>query len=123
MLTRLITYGAALTTALLFPLSALGSNATIVKEIRHVFGPRHDDTAVCLAGYESTGEPGHFKLDAVSPTNDYGLFQIHDGLQTYGRRIYGLVFNTSIAYKMSSHGRDFSPWTGTYGRGLCHGLS
>ncbi len=123
MLTRLIAYGAALTTALLIPLTALGSSATIVREIRHVFGPRHDDTAICLAWRESTGDYMRFDLTATSPTDDYGLFQIHQGLETYGRRIFGLVFNTQVAYRMSSRGRDFSPWTGTYGRGLCHGLS
>jgi hypothetical protein len=48
--------------------------------------------AICMA--ESGGNP-----DAVSPTNDYGLMQIHDGLDIYGTQIYDPSFNISIAYQ------------------------
>jgi soluble lytic murein transglycosylase-like protein len=36
---------------------------------------------------------------AVSPTNDYGLMQIHNGLALYGSQIYDPAFNIGIAYQ------------------------
>lgn len=43
--------------------------------------------------------------NAISPTNDYGLMQIHDGLALYGQQIFDPAFNISIAYqKYTSQG-------------------
>lgn len=74
---------------------------------RAVFG-QHASTAFCIAGFET----GHtYNRWAVSRTDDHGLFQIHAGLETYGRRIYGVVFNATIAYRMSRGGVDWHQWT------------
>lgn len=104
----------------------LSRDRVIERMIRKRFGRAHDDTAVCVAAAESTGDrtrPYHFAPWAHSPTDDHGLFQIHGGLRTYGRRIYHVWFNLNVAWRMSSHGRNWWQWTGTYGRGICHGLS
>jgi hypothetical protein len=94
------------------------SRALALHVSRVVFGS-HAPTAFCLAGYET----GHtYWPGSHSPTNDHGEWQIHDGLRIYGSRIYDIWFNARVAYRMSNGGRDWSPWTGTYGRGLCHGL-
>ena len=48
--------------------------------------------AICQA--ESSGNP-----NAVSDTDDYGLMQIHQGLELYGSQIYNPAFNISEAYQ------------------------
>lgn len=92
--------------------------ALALRVSRVVFGV-HSATAFCIAGYETGRTYSPF---ARSSTDDHGEWQIHNGLRIYGRRIYDIWFNARIAYKMSRGGRDWSRWTGTYGRGLCHGL-
>lgn len=77
-----------------------------------VFGA-HAPTALCIASAETGGT---FSPTAVSPTDDHGLFQIHRGLETYGKRIYNVWFNARIAYRMSRGGTNWSPWTT---HGLC----
>ncbi|MGA2412678.1 MAG: transglycosylase SLT domain-containing protein [Candidatus Binataceae bacterium] len=59
------------------------------------------NVAACIATHESGGNPG-----AISPTDDYGLWQIHDNPAA-------LNPNTSaaIAVAMSSDGTNWSPWT------------
>ncbi len=79
----------------------------------------HARTAFCLAGAETGGT---YNPRSVSSTDDHGEWQIHKGLQRFGRRIYNIWFNARKAFDMSHGGTDWGPWTGTYGRGLCHGL-
>lgn len=64
------------------------------------------DTALAIMQAESGGNP-----NAVSPTNDYGLMQIHDGLQTYGPQIFDPAFNIAIAYNVKYRSRGFRPWS------------
>jgi hypothetical protein len=61
-------------------------------------------TAACIATRESGGQ-----TYALSPTNDYGLWQIngsHGSLATYNP--YG---NARSAVIISNYGRNWSPWT------------
>jgi len=119
---------------------AAAAHVSIQQQIRKAFGPKHDDTALCEAAYESTGTPGHFNPTAVSPTNDHGLFQIHAGDWYHGiegrwvgngkwRRFFTLTElhtiqgNIRAAMILSNGGSNWRPWTGTYERGLCHNRS
>lgn len=58
--------------------------------------------AACIAEHESGGNP-----DAISPTNDWGLWQIHDG----GPRMLNPAANAATAVRMSDDGRNWSAWT------------
>lgn len=87
--------------------SAAPSKAVAWQVSEKVFGS-HAGVAFCIAGWE-TGFT--YSPTAVSPTNDHGLWQIHDGLRMYGRAIYNVWFNARIAYRMSHHGTDWSAWT------------
>lgn len=74
-------------------------------------------TALCIVKGESGFNPG-----AISRTDDWGVFQIHR--PTWGRsydwrRILDPVYGVGVGWAMSSRGRDWTPWTGTYGRGAC----
>lgn len=60
--------------------------------------------AICQA--ESSGNPR-----AVSATNDYGLMQIHDGLQIYGTKIYDPYFNISVAYHAKFLTQGWEAWS------------
>lgn len=113
----------------------------IERGIRKVFGPNHDDTAICIAVSESAGpvdgrvwRPGmrvRFNTKAWSKTGDHGLFQAnyyahHSRGETeneFHKRMSNPWYNINWAYRLSREGRDFHAWTGTYGRGLCRGLS
>ena len=61
--------------------------------------------AACIASHESGGYTG-----AVSPTNDWGLWQIHDG----GYPMLNPWANARRAVAMSYGGRNFSAWTTAY---------
>lgn len=63
------------------------------------------DYALAIISCESSGNPS-----AVSPTNDHGLFQIHNGLDAYGSQIYDPEFNISIAYNNYFKTRGWQPW-------------
>ena len=43
----------------------------------------------------------------ISRTNDYGLWQIHDG----GPAMFNPVANAATAVRMSADGTNWSPWT------------
>lgn len=77
------------------------------------------DRALCIISYESAGNPG-----AISPTNDYGLFQIHAPLWAphYGVTLEDLLdpgINASIAADLHA-GAGWTPWTPYRVRGYCH---
>jgi hypothetical protein len=63
--------------------------------------------AACIAWHESTGRSW-----AISPTNDWGLWQIHDG----GYAMLDPLANAQRAVAMSSNGTNWSQWTT---RGMC----
>ncbi len=58
--------------------------------------------AACIAEHESGGNP-----NAISPTNDWGLWQIHNG----GPRMLNPAANAATAVRMSGNGRNWSAWT------------
>lgn len=47
----------------------------------------------------------------VSHTNDHGLFQIHKGLQTFGKDIYNPAFNVKLAYEGYYKKHGWKPWS------------
>ena len=49
--------------------------------------------------------------NAVSYTNDHGLFQINNGLALYGSKIYDPAFNVSVAYWAKYKPSNWNPWT------------
>jgi hypothetical protein len=59
------------------------------------------NVAACIAAHESGGNPA-----AVSPTADYGLWQIHDNPAALNPDT-----SAAIAVEMSSDGTNWSPWT------------
>lgn len=63
--------------------------------------------AACIAMHESTGRPW-----AISPTNDWGLWQIHNG----GYAMLNAYANAQRAIAMSGNGTNWSQWTT---RGFC----
>jgi len=63
-------------------------------------------TAVAICQAESQGNP-----NAISPTNDYGLMQINNGLALYGTAIYDPAFNIKIAYTVKYLNSGWLPWT------------
>lgn len=84
-------------------------------------------TILCLAENESDFNPG-----AISDSKDWGVGQInrpshepdhpswwrpHAGFK---RAVLDPVYNVGIMFAMSKRGTSFTPWTGTYGRGMCH---
>jgi hypothetical protein len=58
--------------------------------------------AACIAEHESGGRPW-----AISPTNDWGLWQIHDG----GYAMLNAFANAQRAIAMSGNGTNWSQWT------------
>jgi hypothetical protein len=58
--------------------------------------------AACIAEHESGGNP-----NAISPTNDWGLWQIHNG----GPRMLNPAANAAAAVRMSHNGTNWSAWT------------
>jgi LysM repeat protein len=58
--------------------------------------------AACIAEHESSGVS-----DALSPTNDYGLWQIHNG----GDAMFNPLANAQEAVAMSDDGTNWSAWT------------
>lgn len=83
-------------------------------------------TALCLTGKESDFNPG-----AISDTNDWGGGQInrrwhesdhpawwqpHAGFK---HAVLDPVYNVGIMFSMSKRGTSWTPWTGTYGQGMC----
>ncbi len=63
--------------------------------------PADQAFAACIAEHESGGNPG-----AISPTSDYGLWQIHDDPAALDPAV-----SAETAVRMSSDGTDWSPWT------------
>ncbi len=64
------------------------------------------EQALAVMACESGGNPL-----AISPTNDYGLFQIHNGLTSFGSIIYTPEENIRIAYEHYYKHRGWQPWT------------
>jgi Transglycosylase SLT domain len=58
--------------------------------------------AACIAQHESAGNP-----NAISPTDDWGLWQIHDG----GPAMLNPAANAATAVRMSGNGTNWSAWT------------
>ena len=56
--------------------------------------------AACIAEHESGGNP-----NAISRTNDWGLWQIHNG----GRRMLNPAANAATTIRMSHNGTNWSP--------------
>lgn len=89
-------------------------------------GPGAVQTALCIVGHESGFNPG-----AISSTGDYGLPQMnyvaHHGdhsewwapARGFRYLIFDPVYAVGAMWAMSARGRDWSAWTGTYGRGMC----
>ena len=106
--------------ALVLPATATAMTAK--QAIRRVFGD--SPMARCIARHESTNRPW-----AVSPTGDYGLFQINartwfgrvavwlGGPRGYRRFyvqrrwIFDPLYNAKVAYVISHGGRNWYPWT------------
>lgn len=74
-----------------------------------------------LAAEIATAESGG-RTYIVSPTSDYGLWQINWSHDPADPSIYlDPVVNTRAAIAISNNGRDWSAWT-TYRKGLYYGL-
>jgi hypothetical protein len=58
--------------------------------------------AACIAEHESSGRSW-----VISPTNDWGLWQIHDG----GPSMLNPLSNAQRAVSMSGNGTNWTPWT------------
>lgn len=71
-------------------------------------------TAAEIATAESGGNPG-----AISPTDDYGLWQINAG-NAPGQEMLNPYANVREAVSLSGDGSDWSPWT-TYTSGAYEG--
>lgn len=74
------------------------------------------DKAVVMAAIalaESGGNP-----NAISPTDDYGLWQINqinfDTYRVNGFTVLNPVTNANVAYAMSNDGRNVGPWCTTW---------
>ncbi len=63
------------------------------------------EEALLTMKLESGGNP-----KAISRTNDHGLFQIHNGYQMYGEKIYDPAFNIALAYNNYYKTRGWTPW-------------
>ena len=63
--------------------------------------------AACIAEHESGGNP-----NAISRTNDWGLWQIHNG----GPAMLNPAANAATAVRMSHNGTNWAAWTT---RGMC----
>ena len=104
------------------PSSSRISDRQVERIIESRFGDRAG-AAKCIAAAESNGDytrPYHYEPRAISPTFDYGLFQINR--KTWGRtfdwsRILDPVYNTEVAWRLSARGRSWGPWSAT--RGYC----
>ncbi len=66
--------------------------------------------AMLVLSRESHGNP-----NAVSATDDYGLFQIHHGLEDYGQKIFDPEFNVWLAYNQYYKTRGWRPWYSVQG--------
>lgn len=64
------------------------------------------NNALAIMSCESGGNP-----NAKSPTNDHGLFQVHNGLQWHGEKIYEPEYNVSLAYNSYFKPRGWQPWS------------
>lgn len=64
--------------------------------------------AICMA-------ESHGNVKAESNTDDYGLLQIHQGLELYGTKIFDPYFNISIAH-IKYVNQGYHAWT-TYNSG------
>lgn len=97
-----------LAVALCFAGSALASPRSVAWHVSQVVFGAHASTAFCIAGAETGGT---YSETAISKTNDYGEWQIHNGLTMYGPRIFNAYSNALVAFRMSRGGTDWSPWT------------
>jgi soluble lytic murein transglycosylase-like protein len=83
------------------------------------FEPADRARVLCLMGYESGGNP-----NALSPTQDYGLMQIHAPIwaPTFGVS-YSDLFDPRLNLMLARRILDRQGWTAwsPYKRGLCRG--
>jgi LysM repeat protein len=70
--------------------------------VREGGSPAAVGVAECIAEHESGGN-----THALSPTNDWGLWQINGG----GPAMWNAVANAQRAIAMSNNGTNWSPWT------------
>ena len=96
--------GAVVLDAVTKPLNAAGYSFGALESIWMAAGGSGSTAyhAACIAEHESGGDP-----NAISRTNDYGLWQIHDG----GPAMFNPVANAATAVRMSADGTNWSPWT------------
>lgn len=92
---------------------------------------RGEQTMICLAWRESRYNTLNVKYGGSwSDTHDHDWWQInfihHRPGETelhFHLRLKSLWASALVALRLSKYGTDFSAWTGTYGRGECHGLN
>jgi hypothetical protein len=91
----------------------------MLEEIWDEEGGNHADSFI--AAEIATAESGG-RTYIVSPTSDYGLWQINWSHDPSDPQIYlNPVVNVRAAIAISSDGTDWSAWT-TYTKGLYYGL-
>lgn len=83
-------------------------------------------TALCLADAESGFNPG-----AISDTDDWGTGQINEAEHKRGHPLWWRphagfkhavldpAYGVGIMLSMSKRGTSWTPWTGTWGKGMC----
>lgn len=89
-------------------------------------GSRAVKTADCIAEAESGFNPG-----AISRTKDWGVGQINEAAHEpdypwwwqpragFKYAVLDPVYNIGIMRSMSKRGTSWTPWTGTWGQGMC----
>lgn len=90
-------------------------------------GASATQTVLCIVEKESDFNPGE-----ISDTDDWGVGQINRPTHEPGHSlwwrphagfkyaVFDPVYNVGIIWSMSKRGVSWTPWTGTYGRGMCH---
>lgn len=108
-------------------------NPRSLAAIRTVFGARAGQ-ATCVASHEAGPDLSPY---AVSPTHDFGLFQINvrwlgrvarwaRGPRGYRRFyvqrrfIYDPLYNAKVAFVISRGGTNWRPWSSYSVHGYCH---
>jgi hypothetical protein len=102
------------------------SRRLVVARFQASTNPRAVSTALCIVRAESGFNPG-----AISRTDDWSLAQINRPTHQHehpgwwrprlGFRValFDPVFAVGVMWAMSHRGTSWSPWTGSYGRGIC----
>jgi hypothetical protein len=111
------------------------SHRSVAQIIRHAF-PDDQRRALCVAGYESTGTPGHFDATASNAGSD-GLFELNGAVwdparnpraaaivgHVSWRRIFEPAYNAMVARRIyvydRRHRADHDGWHQWSTRGLC----